>query len=188
MRTRAALLGLLALAGCGGSSAKTATSTPDTTTSTARTSFSTTGPTLAKGFVLSSPAFKNNGAIPRRYTCDGAGTPIPLKWSGVPRSAQELVLVMRDPDAPGAPFVHWALAGISPSTSTVPANPIEGRDSAGRSGYTPPCPPSGDRPHHYVITLTALSGPSHLSDGFTPDQLRTGAVGIASLVGVYKRA
>jgi hypothetical protein len=38
-----------------------------------------------------------------------------------------------------------------------------------------------------VITLSALSGPSDLKPGFTPDQLRAPAVGIATLVGTYTR-
>ncbi len=143
--------------------------------------------TLARGFHLSSPAFHNNRAIPPRYTCSGAGQPIPLTWSGVPKSAHELVLVIRDPDAPGSPFTHWALAGISPQTHGVPANAIAGRNSAGGNGYTPPCPPHGSRAHHYVITLTALSGASGLKPGFDPNQLRTSAVGIATLVGTYER-
>lgn len=188
---RAELLGALAFAallvGCGGTSASSTTTSTSSITTSAGTG--TTGePTLAKGFVLASPAVKNNGTILRRYTCDGAGLPIPLRWSGVPRQAKELVLVMRDPDAPGVPFVHWAVAGINPGTSSLPPGGVEGRNSAGTSGYTPPCPPKGAKPHHYVITLTALPGPSHLGNGFTPDQLRTGAVGIATLIGVYKRS
>ncbi len=190
MKSATALLAMLALAGCGGGAATSKTSASLTVSkkSSAGSTFTTTGPTLAKGFVLTSPAFKNNGAIPRRYTCDGSGLIIPLQWSGVPKQAKELVLVMRDPDAPGAPFVHWAVAGISPASRGLPAQATQGRNSAGKSGYTPPCPPPGDRPHHYVITLTALSGPSHLAGGFTPDQLRTGAVGIATLTGAYRRS
>jgi Raf kinase inhibitor-like YbhB/YbcL family protein len=141
-------------------------------------------PSLAKGFTLTSPAFKANAPIPRQYTCDGAGTALPLRWSGVPRAAKEFVLMMRDPDAPGTPFIHWAVAGISPH-ATAPTG-VDGQNSAGTTGYTPPCPPPG-KPHHYVITLNALSGPSGLKPGFTPDQLRTSAVGIATLIGTYAR-
>jgi Raf kinase inhibitor-like YbhB/YbcL family protein len=179
MRGWPTVLAALLLAGCGSTSS----------TSSSRTSTSTTKePTLAKGFVLTSPAFENNGRIPRRYTCDGAGTPIPLHWSGVPRRAKELVVVMRDPDASGAPFVHWAISGISPDAHTLAANARQGRNSAGSNGYAPPCPPHADKAHHYVITITALSGPSNLKNGFSPDQLRTSAVAIATLIGLYSRA
>ena len=184
---RAAIAALaLALAGCGGSSKSTSTTVSTAPTQTTSSSTSAPAPAvhLAAGFHLTSPAFKQNGQIPSRYTCDGAGTPIPLRWTGVPGNAKELVLVMRDPDAPNGDFVHWAVAGIGPR-ATSPAG-VEGRNSAGGNGYTPPCPPRG-KPHHYVITLSALSGPSHLSAGFSPDQLRTAAVGIATLVGTYAR-
>jgi Raf kinase inhibitor-like YbhB/YbcL family protein len=169
----------LTLSSCGGSRTAASSSSSTTTSTTTVSSVS-----LARGFTLTSPAFKQNGAIPRQYTCDGAGGPIPLKWSGVPRTTRELVLIMRDPDAPGAPFVHWAVAGIRPD-ATSPAG-VPGRNSTGRTGYAPPCPPPG-KAHHYVITLNALSGPSNLKPGFTPDQLRTSAVGIATLVGTYAR-
>ncbi len=189
---RAAIGGVaLALAGCGGSGTKTSTtaSTPpaqETTADTATGSTPAPAPAvhLAAGFHLTSPAFSQNGQIPRRYTCDGAGTAIPLRWSGVPRNAKELVLVMRDPDAPSGDFVHWAVAGISPGAGAPTG--VDGRTSTGRTGYTPPCPPAG-KAHHYVITLSALGGPSHLRTGFTPDQLRTAAVGIATLIGTYAR-
>ncbi len=196
---RVVLLGVLVLGGCGGGGGSTSTrantTSPASTTTVASTSTTTSAHsssvhpvTLARGFHLSSPAFHNNGAIPTRYTCSGAGEPIPLTWSGVPKSARELVLVMRDPDATGSPFTHWALAGIGPQTRSVPANAIAGRNSAGGNGYTPPCPPRGSRAHHYVITLTALSAASGLKAGFDPNQLRTAAVGIATLVGTYKRS
>ncbi len=196
---RVVLLGVLVLGGCGGgggtstrasttSAASTTTTVASTSTTTSAHSSSVHAVTLARGFHLSSPAFHNNGAIPTRYTCSGSGEPIPLSWSGVPKSAHELVLVMRDPDAPGSPFTHWALAGISPQTHSVPANAIAGRNSAGSNGYTPPCPPHGSRAHHYVITLTALSGASGLKPGFDSDQVRTSAVGIATLVGTYRRS
>jgi Raf kinase inhibitor-like YbhB/YbcL family protein len=152
----------------------------------------TPGQKLASGFRLSSPAFRDGGAIPRVYTCDGRDLSLPLRWSGVPRGSVELVLVMRDPDAPSGNFVHWALAGI-PATTTgfqaggVPGLVAPGRNSFGSLGYGGPCPPAASRAHHYVLTLSALSGRSGLRAGFTPDQLRTAALGIATLTGTYAR-
>jgi Raf kinase inhibitor-like YbhB/YbcL family protein len=199
----------IALAGCGGSSS----SSSSTASSSAASGSSTTAPTaataaagatttttnaatpqvhLAAGFHLSSPAFRAGGSIPRLYTCDGRGTSLPLRWSGVPRVTKELVLVMRDPDAPGGAFVHWAVAGIAPTTTGFPAagvsgQVIPGRNSAGSLGYTPPCPPKGDKAHHYVLTLAALASSSGLRPGFTADQLRTRALGLATLIGTYAR-
>ena len=38
----------------------------------------------------------------------------------------------------------------------VPGRHKEGKNSAGKDGWTPPCPPEGDDPHHYIFTLYAL--------------------------------
>ncbi len=100
--------------------------------------------------------------------------------------------MMRDPDAPSGNFVHWALAGIDPTTvgsqaGGVPGFVAPGRNSFGTLGYRGPCPPSGDKPHHYVLTLSALSARSGLKAGFSTDELRTNAVAIATLIGTYAR-
>jgi hypothetical protein len=190
------------LVGCGGgtSSQSRAVSSGTTTISdyaspTSQTSTSaaasTTGNTLARGFHLSSPAFTAGGAIPARYTCDGADVSLPLAITGVPAGTRELVLIMRDPDAPTGNFVHWALAGIPPSTRAlssggVPGLVAPGRNSFGTLGYRGPCPPAAQT-HHYVLSLDALGGASGLKPGFSADQLHTAALGIATLIGTYSR-
>jgi Raf kinase inhibitor-like YbhB/YbcL family protein len=173
-----------ALAGCGGSSSSTSR-----TTSTSSTATATAPVHLSPLLHLSSSAFHPSGPIPRQYTCDGADTPLPLSWSGVPKGTHELVLTMRDPNAPTGNFVHWAVAGIPPSATTVPSSGvIEGQNSLGSTGYRGPCPPAG-KPHHYVITLSALSGPSGLSAGFsTTAAPKIRALAIATLVGTYGRS
>ncbi|MBV9311713.1 MAG: YbhB/YbcL family Raf kinase inhibitor-like protein [Solirubrobacterales bacterium] len=146
---------------------------------------------LSHSLRLSSAAFVNNGAIPRVFTCEGRDVSLPVHWTGVPSGVRELVLVMRDPDAPGGDFIHWALAGISPSTrgfaaGGVSGQVVPGRNSFGALGYRGPCPPSG-KPHHYVLTLSALSAPSGLKPGWTTAQLQVRAVAITTLVGTYGR-
>jgi Raf kinase inhibitor-like YbhB/YbcL family protein len=174
--------------GCGGGGGKAGGGTAPATTS----SSSTSAPILARGFHLTSPALAPNQPIPTQFTCDGQDISPPLRWSGVPKRARELVLVMRDPDAPGGDFVHWALAGISPQGNGLPSGGVHGliapgRNSFGSLGYRGPCPPRGSKPHHYVITLTALAGPSELGPGFSADQLHSAALGIATLIGTYAR-
>jgi Raf kinase inhibitor-like YbhB/YbcL family protein len=129
---------------------------------------------------LSSPAFTAGGAIPRRYTCDGADLPLPLRWSGVPSPAVFLDVTIRDRDAPGGDFIHWSVDGI-PATVThiggvasLPPDATVGHNGFGTAGYRGPCPPKGDRPHHYVVTVKAI-GPSHT------------VVGVGTLVGTYTR-
>jgi Raf kinase inhibitor-like YbhB/YbcL family protein len=176
----AGVAAVAALASCGGSQSQS----PSRSTSS--------GPPpvrLVGSLRLTTPAFSAGAAIPRAYTCEGRDISIPLRISGVPRGTRELVLVMRDPDAPRGDFVHWALAGIPPSTTSlaagaVPGLVVPGRNSYGALGYRGPCPPPG-RAHHYVLTLSALSAPSGLRPGFSADQLRTPAVAIATLIGTY---
>jgi Raf kinase inhibitor-like YbhB/YbcL family protein len=181
---RALVAATLILAGCGGSSS----SSPSSSTVTSAATTSSSAITLAAGFHLSSSGFRPSAPIPRVYTCDGRDTPLPLHWTGVPAGAKELVLVMRDPDAPAGPFVHWAVAGIPPSATSVPARGVTlGRNSFGSLGYRGPCPPAGSKAHHYVLTLSALATPSGFHAGFNPDELQSRALGIASLIGTYAR-
>jgi len=117
---------------------------------------------------LTSPAFKNNGSIPSVYTCDGKDISPALDWSGVPKNAKSLVLIVDDPDAPdpAAPkmtWVHWVLYNL-PATATglaeaisdsaLPSGTLQGLNDWKRTGYGGPCPPIGR--HRYYHKLYAL--------------------------------
>ena len=141
---------------------------------------------------IRSPAFASGHAIPRAYTCSGRGISPPLEWSGAPDGTRELVLLMHDIDAPGGNFVHWAVAGIPPRTDSVtashaPRGGVQGANSAGGVGYTPPCPPHGDRPHRYLITILALARHTGLRRGFAPSRLPGTGLASGTLVGTYVR-
>jgi Raf kinase inhibitor-like YbhB/YbcL family protein len=152
---------------------------------------------------LRSPAFHHHGAIPRRYTCDGDDISPPLEWSGVPPSAESLVLIVDDPDAPDprAPkrvFVHWVLYDIPPTTTglpegvsaeELPAGTREGLNDWMRTGYGGPCPPIGR--HRYFFKLYALDtvlpdlGPATKAD--IEAAMRGHVLQHAELVGTYER-
>lgn len=183
-------------AATGSTTASTAaTSTQPTTGTSPSVSASNTSapaatPTLARGFHLTSSAFPDGGAIPPRHTCRGINVSPPLSIAGVPAAARELVLVMRDPDARGGGFVHWALAGITSGTRALPSGGVvglvsPGRNSFGTLGYRGPCPPPGAL-HHYVFTISALAGRSGLRAGFSADALAVPAVGLATLTGTFR--
>ena len=117
-----------------------------------------------------SSAFAPGGAIPALYTCEGRDISPPLDWSGVPGDATQLSLTMVDVDAPGGSFVHWQMSGLSPRATGLaagaqPAVGIAGTNGFGTTGYRGPCPPHGERPHHYVITLTAQGNGLALTSG-----------------------
>lgn len=131
------------------------------------------GSTRAQGpqtITVRSAAFASGGTIPRAYTCDGRDISPPVSWSGIPQDATQLMLIMKDPDAPGGDFIHWQMSELSPRSTglgagQVPAVGIAGTNSFGTTGYRGPCPPRGDKPHHYVITVSAIGNDHTLATG-----------------------
>jgi hypothetical protein len=143
---------------------------------------------------ITSPAFENNGNLPAKYTCDGAGINPPLSFAEVPAAAQSLVLISDDPDAPSGTFVHWTVWNIDPKTTeiaenSVPAGSMQGVTSYGKEGYGAPCPPSGV--HHYYFKLYALDTKLYLP-GVRADSLEKAMIGHtldkAELIGLYTRS
>ena len=149
----------------------------------------------AMPFTLTSTAFKEGGAIPRKFSCDGANVSPALNWEGAPDGAGSLALIVDDPDARG--FVHWVLfdltasqsGGLPEAVSTSPDAPPQGTNGFGKVGWGGPCPPSGT--HHYRFTLLALDRTLDLHGAPKADDVRRAAeghvLGQAVLTGTYKR-
>ncbi|HZP29539.1 MAG TPA: YbhB/YbcL family Raf kinase inhibitor-like protein [Acidimicrobiia bacterium] len=147
-------------------------------------------------FHLSSPAFASGAAIPDGFTCDGAGASPPLQWTGVPRKAAQLALIVDDPDAPNGTFVHWVAWNIDPKAGELPEQNVlptvvQGSNGVQTQKYLGPCPPRGDDPHHYRFTLYALSKAPSLQAGATAAELRRAirrtVLARTRLVGTYQR-
>jgi Raf kinase inhibitor-like YbhB/YbcL family protein len=133
-------------------------------------------PTTQSSITLSSPAFRDGGTIPKRYTCSGEGVSPPLRWSGVPGDARELTLLVEDPDADR--FVHWTLLRIPPKSSGLaegrtPRGTVETENGFGDHSWGGPCPPEGDDPHRYVFALYATDAPLGLDKDASPDDVRS---------------
>jgi len=120
---------------------------------------------------VSSTAFINNSRLAKQYTCDGAGEEPEVQVGVQPVGTKELVLVVSDPDAPGGTFTHLTRYAIRPSGSGKTDAGTEGKNSAGGTGWTPPCPPKGSGTHHYVWTVYALRDPSTLKAGASPAEV-----------------
>lgn len=117
---------------------------------------------------LTSSAFKAQGHIPAKYTCEGDDLSPPLAFGGVPQGTKSLALIIDDPDAPdpAAPkrvWVHWILYNIPPDTrglaenagkAGLPKGTAVGKNDFGKTSYGGPCPPIGR--HRYFHKLYAL--------------------------------
>jgi|APIni6443716594_1056825.scaffolds.fasta_scaffold126757_2 hypothetical protein len=124
----------------------------------------------AMSFEISSPAFQNGESILSKFSCDGEDISPALAWTEPPAGTQSFALIMDDPDAPMGTWVHWIIFNIPASsrgldeglqTSRLADGSLQGKTSAGTTGYHGPCPPSGT--HHYFFKLYALDTTLSLS-------------------------
>ena len=103
------------------------------------------------------------------HGCTGRNQSPDLRWVRAPANARSFAITMFDVDAPtGSGWWHWvaydipegatrlkAGAGIV-NSAQLPAGTRQARNDFGRPAYGGACPPKGDKPHRYVITLYAL--------------------------------
>ena len=151
---------------------------------------------------LESSAFRANGEIPQKYTCEGDDVSPPLAWSGAPAGAKSFARIVDDPAAPvpKAPktiWVHWVVYNLPASTHALaegasrrlPAGARDGKNDWKRPGYGGPCPPIGR--HRYYHKLYALD--VELPDLHEPTKaqlesaMKGHILGHAELVGTYQK-
>ena len=134
----------------------------------------TTTAAMAAGFTVTSRNIHEGGTVPTAQVfnasgCRGNNRSPQLSWSGAPAGTKSFAITMFDPDAPtGNGWWHWTVFNIPPGVHSLPENAgaasapglppgaVQGRTSYGFSHYGGPCPPAGDAPHRYVITVYAL--------------------------------
>ncbi|HVC57217.1 MAG TPA: YbhB/YbcL family Raf kinase inhibitor-like protein [Stellaceae bacterium] len=130
-------------------------------------------PALAAGFSVTAADFANRATMPLAHVCvryKGANQSPALSWSGEPAGTKSFAVTMYDPDAPtGSGFWHWTVFNIpadvhelaagagDAGSKALPAGAGEGRNDGGAAHYTGSCPPMGDPPHHYQITVFAVN-------------------------------
>src|SRR5262249_7338896 len=103
------------------------------------------------------------------FGCKGGNISPSLSWSGAPSDAKSFAITVYDPDAPtGSGFWHWVVFNIPASTTSIPLGAgdvkkklmpkgvIQSRNDFGIDGYGGPCPPQGDKPHHYIFNGCAV--------------------------------
>lgn len=140
-------------------------------------------------FQLTSASVGDDGAFADEYSangfgCTGENLSPELSWTGAPEGTQSYGLTVYDIDAPtGSGFWHWVIFNIpatetslvegagDPSSELAPEGSVQSLNDVVFPGYLGPCPPEGNHPHRYLITLYALN-----TDAIPLDETATGAL------------
>lgn len=128
----------------------------------------------ASALTLTSPDIKPGAKIAdeqvfNSFGCSGKNISPALKWSGAPKGTKSFAISVYDPDAPtGSGFWHWVVVNIPADATSLPkgagdaqgsglpAGALQTRTDFGAPGYGGPCPPKGDKPHHYHFNIFAV--------------------------------
>lgn len=115
---------------------------------------------------VTSSAFEDKTLLPSEFAGKPAGgddVSPPLSWSNTPQGTRTLAITVIDRHPVARDFVHWAVVGIPPTTTSLPRGASgalpAGRElvnSAGIPGWYGPTPPAGTGPHDYEFTVYAL--------------------------------
>jgi len=103
------------------------------------------------------------------FGCHGGNESPQLTWKNQPQGTKSFAITVYDPAAPtGSGWWHWTVVNIPAQTQELPAGAgnqnneklpagaVQGRNDFGYSGFGGACPPEGDKPHPYQITVWAL--------------------------------
>src|SRR6267154_6433709 len=110
-----------------------------------------------------------NEQVFKGFGCSGGNLSPALSWSGAPVATKSFAVSIYDPDAPtGSGWWHWVAYNIPAGTTTLPKGAgdvkqklmpkgaIQSRTDFGSAGHGGPCPPPGNKPHRYQITVFAV--------------------------------
>ena len=139
----------------------------------------------AEPFRLSSPAFADNGVLPKKFggispanrNCVGENVSPPLVWTKGPEGTKSYVMMMVDlAGRLGTGVDHWLAYGIPANVTKLDEGEASrpqpfitgGKSGADTEIYFGPCPAPGTGLHHYVFTLVATDiEPGELKAGLT---------------------
>lgn len=164
----------------------------------------------AQRFSVSSPDVHAGQKIAATHVfagmgCTGGNVSPAIEWHGAPAKTKSFAVTVYDPDAPtGSGWWHWVVYNIpanvtklpagagDASKHLLPAGAVQGKTDFGTAGYGGPCPPAGDKPHHYHFTVYALDTdkldiPSSASAAYVGFNLHGHTLAKAELVALYGR-
>lgn len=130
-----------------------------------------TGPARAQGFRLpplqmKSDAFADGSVVPAKYAARGDNVQPGFTFSNAPEETESYAIIFHDLDVSiggnTGDVLHWVVWNIPASAGGIPegglpAGAVQGANITGQSQYMGPGAPPGERYHHYVFELYALS-------------------------------
>jgi len=144
-----------------------------------------------KQLKVASSAFDGNNFIPAKYSCEGQDVNPPLTIENIPEEAKSLAIIVDDPDARAASWVHWVMWNI-PVTHHFKENHvpgIQGINDFGSQKYNSPCLPRGT--HHYYFKIYALNSLLDIPESSSKLQLETAMsdhiIAFGEIIGFYTR-
>ena len=140
----------------------------------------------AAGFVISANGMADNAMLSKDMgfdkassegrPCGGVNRAPGFTWANPPDKTQSYAILEVDPDGrAGLGVNHWVIYNIPASATGINTAEIAagkytpGRGTGDLVGYRGPCPPLGDAPHHYIVTLFALDAPPAFPAGLDHD-------------------
>lgn len=159
-------------------------------------------------FRVTSPDLQSGGRITQTHVfngmgCAGQNISPTLQWSNPPAGTKSFAVTAYDPDAPtGSGWWHWVMYNIPAGTTGLAAGAGNGRNAPrgsaqgttdfGTKGYGGPCPPVGDKPHHYHFTVFALKVdrldlPGNATAAMVGFNLNANKLATARVTGLYGR-
>jgi Raf kinase inhibitor-like YbhB/YbcL family protein len=165
---------------------------------------------------LTSTSIKDGARIPVRFggddkqracsprnpaicPCPGQNISPELAWHNAPANTKSFAILMYDVDGQyGAGVSHWVAYNIAPTTTELKEGDATkgvgftgGAGTRNNANYVGPCPPQGDGPHHYLITVMATDLEPNLAAGLTREQFLSAAKGhlltSATIGGLFAR-
>lgn len=163
----------------------------------------------AHAFDLKSADLRDGGVLTNAqvfngFGCTGADRSPQLTWRDPPAGTKSFVVTVYDPDAPtGSGWWHWVAydipadvrslaAGAGAGAGALPPGAHHGRNDFGTQAFGGACPPAGDKPHRYIVTVHALKVatlglPPQPSGALVGFMVHANQLGSASLTATYGR-
>jgi Raf kinase inhibitor-like YbhB/YbcL family protein len=136
------------------------------------------------------------------FGCKGGNVSPEIKWSKEPAGIKSFAVTLYDPDAPtGSGFWHWVAFNIPAdvhelakgASTSMPAGTVQNHNDFSVLGYGGPCPPPGDKPHRYYLTVYAvdtdkLDGDANVSSAVVGFQLHFHTLARGTITAIYSRS